>query len=150
MMLMAAYASSAGGIGTPGRNAAEPHRDLPMIEKFTKVKIPFFQWMLFAVPLLVVMYVILYFILYALHKPEASRIEGSADFIRRELEKLGPWTRGQKNALFAFGTAVVLWITPGFLALIWGRSPRRLNSTTPAFRKPSRPSSPPCFSSSCP
>jgi len=119
MMLMAAYASSAGGIGTPV--GTPPNLiGLAMIEKFVKVKIPFFQWMLFAVPMLALMYVILYFILYALHKPEASRIEGSADFIRRELEKLGPWTRGQKNALVAFGTAVALWITPGFLSLVLG------------------------------
>ena len=69
MMLMAAYASSAGGIGTPV--GTPPNLiGISLIEKFTKVKIPFFQWMLFAVPLLVVMYFVLYFLMYALHKPE--------------------------------------------------------------------------------
>jgi solute carrier family 13 (sodium-dependent dicarboxylate transporter), member 2/3/5 len=54
MMLMAAYAASAGGIGTPV--GTPPNLiGIAMIEKFAKVKIPFFQWMLFAVPLLIVM-----------------------------------------------------------------------------------------------
>jgi sodium-dependent dicarboxylate transporter 2/3/5 len=119
MMLMAAYSASAGGIGTPV--GTPPNLiGIALIEKFTNVKIPFFQWMLFSVPLLIIMYVILYFILYGLHKPEVREIKGSAEFVKNELEKLGKWTRGQKNALLAFSVAVVLWITPGFLALLWG------------------------------
>jgi sodium-dependent dicarboxylate transporter 2/3/5 len=119
MMLMAAYSSSAGGIGTPV--GTPPNLiGIALIEKFTKVRIPFFQWMLFAVPLLIVMYVILYFLMYALHKPEVREIEGSAGYVKAELEKLGKWTRGQKNALLAFSVAVALWITPGFIAVIGG------------------------------
>jgi len=119
MMLMAAYASSAGGIGTPV--GTPPNLiGLAMIEKFVKVKIPFFQWMVFAIPLLVVMYFFLFFMMYLLHKPEVRRIEGGQEYVREELIKLGNWTRGQRNALFAFLVAVVLWITPGFLALIYG------------------------------
>lgn len=119
MMLMAAYASSAGGIGTPV--GTPPNLiGISLIEKFTKVKIPFFQWMLFAVPLLVVMYFILYFLMYALHKPEEREVPGGREFVRTELAKLGAWTRGQKFALLAFSVAVVLWIAPGFIALIFG------------------------------
>ncbi len=119
MMLMAAYASSAGGIGTPV--GTPPNLiGISLIEKFTGTRIPFFKWMLFAVPLLVLMYLLLYFLLYALHRPEEKEVSGGAEFVREELRKLGGWTRGQKLALFAFGTAVVLWITPGFIALIWG------------------------------
>jgi sodium-dependent dicarboxylate transporter 2/3/5 len=119
MMLMAAYASSAGGIGTPV--GTPPNLiGLAMIEKFTGVKIPFFQWMLFAVPLLVIMMLILFALLYVLHKPEVKDIEGGAAFVKAEAEKLGPWTRGQKNAMLAFSLAVILWIAPGFVALLYG------------------------------
>jgi sodium-dependent dicarboxylate transporter 2/3/5 len=121
MMLIAAYASSTGGIGTPV--GTPPNLiGMAMIEKFVQVKIPFFQWMTFAVPLLAIMFLFLYFIMYFLHKPEVSRIKGSREFVRVELGKLGPWTRGQKNALVAFLTAVVLWVLPGFLALFTGTS----------------------------
>jgi len=121
LMLMAAYASSTGGIGTPV--GSPPNLiGLAMLDKFVGVRIPFFRWMLFAVPLLMIMYAFLYGVLYLLHKPEVSRIRGSREFVQAELEKLGPWTRGQKNALIAFLTAVGLWVLPGFLALFFGLS----------------------------
>jgi sodium-dependent dicarboxylate transporter 2/3/5 len=121
IMLMAAYASSTGGIGTPV--GTPPNLiGLAMLDKFAGVKIPFFRWMMFAVPLLIVMYVFLFLIMYHLHKPEVKRIKGSREFVLAEARKLGPWTRGQKNALIAFLTAVVLWVTPGFLALFSGQS----------------------------
>jgi sodium-dependent dicarboxylate transporter 2/3/5 len=119
MMLMASYASSAGGIGTPV--GTPPNLiGLAMIEKFTGVKIPFFQWLWFCLPLLTIMYIALFLILSRLHKPEVVRIEGCADLIREERSKIGPWTRGQKNALAAFLTAIVLWTTPGALAILFG------------------------------
>ena len=121
IMLMAAYASSTGGIATPV--GSPPNLiGLAMIEKFAQVKIPFFRWMLFAVPLLLIRYAFLYIIMFLFHRPEVSRIKGSRDFVASELKKLGPWTRGQKNALIAFLTAVGLWILPGFLALFAGTS----------------------------
>ncbi len=119
MMLMAAYASSVGGIGTPV--GTPPNLiGLAMIEKFAGVKIPFFRWMLFAVPMLLVMYALLFFLLYFLHRPEMPLIAGSRDYVRQELAKLGPWSRGQKNALAAFLVTVCLWVIPGFLAVFRG------------------------------
>ena len=121
MMLMAAYASSAGGIGTPV--GTPPNLiGLAMIEKFAGVKIPFFQWMLFAVPMLLAMYVLLFLMLYALHKPEMPVIAGSREYVRQERAGLGPWSRGQKNALAAFLVTVSLWVIPGFLAVFFGAS----------------------------
>jgi sodium-dependent dicarboxylate transporter 2/3/5 len=119
MMLMAAYASSTGGIGTPV--GTPPNLiGLAMIEKFAGVKIPFFQWMLFAVPMLVAMYVVLFLMLYALHRPEMPVIAGSREYVHQELARLGPWSRGQKNSLAAFLVTVCLWVVPGFLAVFWG------------------------------
>ena len=119
MMLMAAYASSAGGIGTPV--GTPPNLiGIAMIEKFAGVKIPFFQWMLFAVPMLLVMYGLLFLLLYFLHKPEIPVMEGGREFVRLELARLGPWSRGQKNSLAAFLVTVCLWVIPGFLAVFLG------------------------------
>ncbi len=119
MMLMAAYAASAGGIGTPV--GSPPNLiGLAMIENLLHVRISFFQWMLFSIPLLVAMYFLLFALMRVLHKPEVERVEGGQDSVREELQKLGRWTRGQKNVLAAFLVAVSLWVTPGFLALITG------------------------------
>jgi solute carrier family 13 (sodium-dependent dicarboxylate transporter), member 2/3/5 len=119
MMLMVAYAASAGGIGTPV--GTPPNLiGIAMIEKFCKVTIPFFQWMLFAVPILILMFILLFVLMYFLHKPEIARIEGSHEYVKEELKRLGRWTQGQRNALTAFLVTVVLWIIPGFLAVIYG------------------------------
>jgi solute carrier family 13 (sodium-dependent dicarboxylate transporter), member 2/3/5 len=119
MMLMAAYASSAGGVGTPV--GTPPNLiGIAMIEKFTGVKIPFFKWMLFAVPILLLLFVLLFFLLYFLHKPEMPVIKGCQEYMSQELSRLGCWSRGQKNTLLAFAVTVLLWIIPGFLAIFWG------------------------------
>jgi solute carrier family 13 (sodium-dependent dicarboxylate transporter), member 2/3/5 len=119
MMLMAAYAASAGGIGTPV--GTPPNLiGIAMIEKFCGVKIAFFQWMVFAIPLLIMLFGLLFVLMYYLHKPELSVIEGSAEYVARERAQLGKWTRAQKNACIAFGITVVLWLIPGFLAVFFG------------------------------
>ncbi len=119
MMLMAAYSASAGGIGTPV--GSPPNLiGIALIEKFCQVRIPFFQWMGFAVPLLIVQFLILFVLMYYLNKPEMTKIEGCREYVDQELQSLGGWTRGQKNALFAFLVTVTLWIIPGILAIIYG------------------------------
>ena len=44
--------------------------------------------------------------------------EGSAEIVRQELHKLGPMSKGQRNVLIAFGVTVLLWTTPGLLAIV--------------------------------
>jgi sodium-dependent dicarboxylate transporter 2/3/5 len=119
MMLMAAYGSSVGGIGTP---VGTPPNiiGIAMIQKFLNINIPFFQWMIVAVPILLIMFVVLFIEMSLFHKPEMSRIEGSRHYVQVEKAKLGNWTRGQKNSLIAFLITVLLWITPGLFAVIIG------------------------------
>jgi len=118
-MLMTAYASSAGGIGTPV--GTPPNLvGLAMIERQLGVRIPFFQWMLLAVPILAVMCVFLFGLLWTTNRPELRRIEGCRDYVRREVAKLGPWSRGEKNTLIAFLLTVVLWGIPGLLSILVG------------------------------
>ncbi len=119
MMLMAAYASSVGGIGTPV--GTPPNLiAIGMLEKLAQVNIPFFQWMLFSLPIMMAVFFVLYVIMYYLHKPEITKTEGHDDYMRRELLKLGPLTRGEKNACTAFIVTVMLWIAPGFFAIAYG------------------------------
>ncbi len=120
VMLMVAYAASIGGVGTP--IGTPPNLiGIGMIAKQTGREISFFQWMLLALPLLLVMYVVLYFLLLFLHPVGPSMRAGRvSEFIQAQRKAIGPWTRGQKNTLFAFLLAVFLWTFPGFLALIFG------------------------------
>ena len=119
LMLMAAYAASTGGIGTPV--GTPPNLiGIAMIERLLGVRISFFQWMAFAVPLLVVLFGLLFVLLFLLHKPELSRVEGGMAYVAKERERLGRWTRGQKNSLAAFLVTVALWLIPGVLAVLSG------------------------------
>lgn len=119
MMLMAAYASSVGGIGTPV--GTPPNLiGIGLISKLVGIKISFFQWMVFAVPMTAVMYVILYFLLVLLHRPEIGRIEGVAELIRAKKTALGRLGPGERNVLIAFLITVLLWVFPGIIAVVWG------------------------------
>lgn len=121
MMLMAAYAASAGGIATPV--GTPPNLiGIAMIERFCGVKIAFFHWMSFALPLLLFLSVLLYLLMYYLHKPEVAHIEGSTEFVAAQRTQLGKWTRGQKNALLCFLITVILWLIPGILAVLYGEA----------------------------
>jgi solute carrier family 13 (sodium-dependent dicarboxylate transporter), member 2/3/5 len=118
MMLMAAYAASAGGIATPV--GTPPNLiGIAMIEKFCGVKIAFFHWMSFALPLLLLVSVLLYILIYFLHKPEVARIQGGTEFVTMQRAQLGKWTQGQKNALLCFLVTVTLWLIPGILSVIY-------------------------------
>lgn len=119
LMLMVAYSASVGGIGTP--IGTPPNLiGIGMIGKQAGRSISFFEWMSLAVPILIVMYAALYLLLVFLLAPKRLKGGEVAAFIADQKKAIGPWSRGEKNALFAFLVAVVLWIAPGVLALIFG------------------------------
>jgi len=119
LLLMTAYAASVGGIGTP--IGTPPNLiGIGMIRELAGKSINFVGWMKFAVPMLLVMYGILFGLIVWLHPPEAARLEGMSGYLRGRRAELGPWTRGQVNTLVAFLTAVTLWVAPGVLALVAG------------------------------
>ena len=119
MMLMTAYSASIGGIGTPV--GTPPNLiGIAMIEKFALIRISFFQWIMFAVPMLIVMYIFLYFLIYYLNKPELSKLNTSSSFIIDFKHKLGSMKAGEVNSIIAFIITVILWLIPGFLALSYG------------------------------
>jgi sodium-dependent dicarboxylate transporter 2/3/5 len=74
--------------------------------------------MMLAVPLLVVMYLMLYLILSRLHRNAPMAIAASKQPLFKN--ESGAWLPGQRNTLIAFGITVALWISPGFIALFIG------------------------------
>lgn len=121
LLLMTAYAASVGGIGTP---IGTPPNLLgrALIEEQTGIRISFVEWMSFGVPLVIVMFVVLYFLMIRLHPPEVRELTGLGEYLQGRREALGRWTRGQINACIAFGVAVTLWVTPGILNMALGNN----------------------------
>lgn len=119
LMLMVAYSASVGGIGTiigtPPNLIA-----VGLIREQIGYEFSFLGWMALGIPLMLVMYGFLFFIMYGLHRPTGVSLEGAAAYIKNERAKLGGWTPGQRNAAAAFLLAVFLWFTPGVIALFSG------------------------------
>lgn len=119
LMLMTAYAASAGGIGTP--IGTPPNLiGIGMLDTTAGVHISFTRWMSFALPILCAMYGVLYLLIIWLHPPEVRQLSGLSSYLIERRRALGGWTRGQVNTLLAFAFAVALWTAPAFLALFAG------------------------------
>jgi solute carrier family 13 (sodium-dependent dicarboxylate transporter), member 2/3/5 len=133
LMLMTAFAASIGGLATP--IGTPPNViGLGFIRQLTGVEFPFFKWAMIGFPVVIVLYLWLGFYLNALCKAGVREIEGSGEMLRRERERLGAWTRGQKSALAAFLATVALWVVPGLIALFAGDQSdayRAINSRVP-------------------
>jgi sodium-dependent dicarboxylate transporter 2/3/5 len=119
LLLTISYAALIGGVGTPV--GTPPNLiGLGMLDKLAGVRIQFFQWMLLAVPTLLVLAACMFAYMSAIFP--SPKIDGSsiATYVRGQRRELGAWTRGEKNTLTAFLVAVVLWVFPGIAASISG------------------------------
>ena len=120
MMLMIAYAASIGGIGTPV--GTPPNLiTVGLLRTLAGVKISFFHWMSLAIPMLLVMWPALFFLLRLLHP--VGRISDNAtrdlrEYLKHQRASLGNWTAGQFNTLAACAVAMMLWVAPGILSLV--------------------------------
>jgi solute carrier family 13 (sodium-dependent dicarboxylate transporter), member 2/3/5 len=116
LMLMISYAAGVGGLLTP--IGTPPNLiGIGFIEEATNTRITFFDWVLTAAPIVLLMFLALCTILILLNKPEVRRITGAEEYISEERGKLGSVSRGERNTLIVFFVAVALWMLPGVLAL---------------------------------
>jgi sodium-dependent dicarboxylate transporter 2/3/5 len=121
LMLITSFAASIGGLATP--IGTPPNViGLGFIRQIIGAEISFFKWMLIGVPVVVVLYLFLYFYLNWLAPAGVKEIDGSAEMIRRERANLGAWTRGQKSTVIAFSVAIALWVFSGLIALFVGET----------------------------
>ena len=133
LMLMTSFAASIGGLATP---VGTPPNviGLSFIRSLVGVDVSFFRWMLIGVPVVVVLFAFLFFYLNALAPARVKTLPTGAELIRRERERLGPWTRGQRSVAIAFGITVAFWVVPGLVALVVGERShayQSLNRTIP-------------------
>ena len=119
LMLMTSFAASIGGLATPV--GTPPNLiGIGFIRSQLGVDITFFRWMLIGVPVVVVLFVFLYWYLDRMGPAGVSELPAGAALIRREREALGGWTAGQRSVALAFAITITLWIVPGLAALVLG------------------------------
>jgi sodium-dependent dicarboxylate transporter 2/3/5 len=121
MMLLTAFAASAGGLATPV--GTPPNLiALGLIEEATGYRINFVEWMTFGLPVAAAMVLFLFLILGLRAVRGGAPAERVKAFLAAEGGKLGKVSAGERNVALAFGTAVTLWIFPGAVALVAGPS----------------------------
>ena len=133
MMLITSFAASIGGLATP--IGTPPNViGLGFIRQLLGAEISFFKWMMIGAPIVIVLYLFLYFYLNFLAPAGVKEIPGSAEMIRREKRELGAWTIAQRSTVIAFAAAVTLWIFSGLVALFAGEQSeiyKAINSRLP-------------------
>jgi sodium-dependent dicarboxylate transporter 2/3/5 len=119
MMIGIAYAANIGGMGTPAGTPASSIT-IALVREITKHQIRFLDWCIRAVPMVILLVPLGWFILLKLFPPETRRIEGGTEGVKKELKDLGPLTGTQKKVLVLFLLAVLLWISDSFFPLLPG------------------------------
>lgn len=126
LLLANSFAASVGGLGTPV--GTPPNLiGIGFIRRELGVELPFFSWMALGVPVVVGLLAFLLFDLARSGAPAGARLTGISELLVRERGKLGRWSRGEKNTLFAFAATVFFWVLPGVVALFAGED-------APAYR----------------
>ena len=116
LMLITAFGSSIGGMGTPV--GTPPNLiGIGMLQKIAGVEVSFFSWMAIGVPIVAMLFAYLVTQFYFTSVRGFDVAAGSTELVHRELERLGKQTRGQRNVLIAFGITILLWIAPGLFAI---------------------------------
>src|SRR5262245_40435376 len=119
LLLSNSFAASVGGLGTPV--GTPPNLiGIGFIRRELGVELPFFSWMALGVPLVALLLAFLLLDLTRTGAPAGTRLTGVSELLRAERAKLGPWSRGEKNTLFAFAATVFFWVLPGLVALVAG------------------------------
>ena len=129
LMLMLAYGASVGGLLTP---VGSPPNLIGrgLIEEATGEKISFLEWVMSALPICILMFIILAVVLLLLNKPEVKKLAGIEEYVAEERRKIGAMSRKEKNTLIAFLTAVTLWIAPGIVGIIAGDNSKAYEEVT--------------------
>ncbi len=119
-LLLVAYASLIGGIGTP--IGTPPNLiALGMLERLSGASIDFLSWMLLTIPIAALVFAAAALLFRLLHPAGVECVAGAAAFVAMERAALGPLSRGQLNTAAAFGTAAFLWVLPAVAAILLGQ-----------------------------
>jgi sodium-dependent dicarboxylate transporter 2/3/5 len=118
LVLAAAFGASIGGIATPV--GSPPNLiGLGLINEVLGVRVSFFQWMQFALPMSLFMLIVLFVILAAFSPSEVKSTRGVSAYLKENHKSLARFSRAEINVLIAFSLTVILWVLPGFLSAIF-------------------------------
>src|SRR5258708_2118038 len=82
-----------------------------LIENGANIHVYYSLWLLAFLPCAIVTIFGIWRLVVWLYPPENAALDRGAEFLRDELEKMGPWSQMEKKALFLMLLAIALWMT---------------------------------------
>ncbi|MCC7553684.1 MAG: DASS family sodium-coupled anion symporter [Methanobacteriaceae archaeon] len=110
LILGACFASLAGGIATEIGTA-------PNLIAAAYTNIPFINWLVFGIPISIVLLTVIWKLLGFIFPPEVDGIEDGKKVIQEKLNEIGKITKREKIAFGILIFAIILWITTGITGL---------------------------------
>ena len=118
VMLGIAWAASIGGIGTiigtPPNGIALGILNTALGDTPGFRQITFLDWMLFAVPLVLLLIPLAWLIVLRANPPEMKVLPGGRERMQQERSTLGPLGNGERRTIVVFALAVLCWVTNPF------------------------------------
>jgi solute carrier family 13 (sodium-dependent dicarboxylate transporter), member 2/3/5 len=82
-----------------------------LIQKTTGIEVYWSQWLLAFLPCVIVTVIVMWRLALWLYPPEKEALQGSIEFLRDSVKKMGAWTPMEKHALLLMSLAIALWAT---------------------------------------
>lgn len=116
MLIGIAFAANIGGMGTPTGTPANPIA-IALLDSLAGIKLSFLDWTIRALPIVILLIPIAWFILKTVYPPEIKVVEGGLDVVKRQLKEMGPPKPEEKKVMMLFISAIILWLLDSFLPL---------------------------------
>lgn len=113
MVIGIAFAANIGGMGTPLGTPPVPIT-IAFLDELAGIQISFLDWIIRAIPLVILLIPITWKMVTWMYKPEVERIKGSMNDVKKELAGMGGLNRDQKHVILLFIIAVGLWLLDAF------------------------------------
>ncbi len=110
LMITIAMACNIGGFGAPS-GGARNIIIMNYLEDMYGYTIGYGQWMVYAVPFVIIMMVFLWLLVSFAFKPRVRDLRPALTILQKDIHRMGRWTRRQVFTLAVFIAVVVAWIT---------------------------------------
>lgn len=108
MVIGIAFAANVGGMGTPLGTPPIPIT-IAFLNEMAGISVSFLDWMIRAIPIVIVLIPIIWKTILTFYKPEVKEIKNGVFESKQELQKLGRLDKRQKYVLLLFCIAILLW-----------------------------------------
>ena len=117
MFIGIAFAANIGGMGTPTGTPANLIT-IAFLDTLAGVKLSFLDWMIRAIPFVIIMVPISWFILLKVFPLEIKIVEGGLASVKKQIKEMGRMNGDEKKVVALFSLAIVLWLLDSFIPIM--------------------------------